>query len=110
MAAPVVETWCGLISRRMQVMSRRAGGPHWYCRRGCRQRTSFRYRVPGNEHDQGVPVRSRPAGRPADLRRRGGRRIEIIDRHARRIEFAVKAPESIVQDVQARIAPLLGLN
>jgi mRNA interferase MazF len=36
--------------------------------------------------------------------------IKSIDRHARRIEFAGKAPESIVRDVQARIAPLLGLN
>lgn len=36
--------------------------------------------------------------------------VRNIDRHARRIEFAGRVPESIVQDVQARISPLLGLN
>lgn len=36
--------------------------------------------------------------------------VKSIDRHARRIEFAAKVPDRIVQEVQARIAPLLGLT
>jgi len=36
--------------------------------------------------------------------------VKSIDRHARRIEFAGKVPDSVVQDVQARIGPLLGLG
>jgi mRNA interferase MazF len=36
--------------------------------------------------------------------------VKSIDRHARRIEFAGKVPDSVVQDVQARIGPLLGLD
>ena len=36
--------------------------------------------------------------------------VESIDRHARRVEFAGKVLDSVVQDVQARIGPLLGLG
>lgn len=36
--------------------------------------------------------------------------VKSIDRHVRRIEFAGKVPDSFVQDVQARIGPLLGLD
>ena len=36
--------------------------------------------------------------------------VKNIDRHARRIEFAGKVPDGVVQDVQARIGPLLGLG
>jgi mRNA interferase MazF len=36
--------------------------------------------------------------------------VKSIDRHARRIEFAGKVPDSVVQDVQARIGPSLGLG
>jgi mRNA interferase MazF len=37
-------------------------------------------------------------------------RVKGIDRHARRIGFAGKVPDSVVQDVQARIGPSLGLG
>jgi mRNA interferase MazF len=36
--------------------------------------------------------------------------VKSIDRHARRIEVAGKVPDDFVQDVLARIGPLLGMD
>jgi mRNA interferase MazF len=74
------------------------------------QRTSFAVVCPITSTIKGYPFEViLPAGLPisgavlAD-------QVKSIDRHARRVEFAGKVPDSVVQDVQARIGPLLGLG
>lgn len=64
------------------------------------------------------PITSRERGRPTEVRLPPGLpvagvvlvdHIRSIDREARRLEVIGRAPEAVLEEINARLAPLLGL-